>query len=224
MSSAMRWRILQLADSAFPTGGFAHSGGLEAAFRLGEITGGEALARYLRQHLGNVGRASLPFVAGAYDDPGRVGEVDALADALLLNHVANRASRTQGRAFLSTCARVFDAGALRPLVDKARARAIHAHLGPMFGATLAAIGVERRETLGLYLYFALRGSVSAAVRLGAIAGPLEAQSLQAGLTTALDDVLEQCERLGLDEAATVAPVLDVMAQVHDRLYSRLFQS
>jgi urease accessory protein len=31
------WLLWQLADSAFPTGGFAHSGGLEAAWQHGEI-------------------------------------------------------------------------------------------------------------------------------------------------------------------------------------------
>ena len=31
------WMVLQLADSAFPTGGFAHSAGLEAAAQAGEI-------------------------------------------------------------------------------------------------------------------------------------------------------------------------------------------
>ena len=39
--------LLQLADSAFPTGGFAHSGGLEAAYQLGEIDGPEGLAKRL---------------------------------------------------------------------------------------------------------------------------------------------------------------------------------
>ena len=31
------WRVLQLADSGFPTGGFAHSGGLESAVQHGSV-------------------------------------------------------------------------------------------------------------------------------------------------------------------------------------------
>ncbi|HZH77778.1 MAG TPA: urease accessory protein UreF, partial [Archangium sp.] len=45
------WRVLQLADSAFPTGGFAHSGGLEAAVQQGEVRGREGLERFVRELL-----------------------------------------------------------------------------------------------------------------------------------------------------------------------------
>jgi urease accessory protein len=137
--------------------------------------------------------------------------------------VANRASRTQGRTFLATASQVFETPRIAALAALARARETPAHLAPMFGAALASLGVARGEALGLYLYLALRGVVSAAVRLGVV-GPLEAQRLQRRHGATLDAVLAACAGLGPADAVVVAPVLDIMGATHDRLYARLFQS
>ena len=219
----VRWQILQIADSAFPTGGFAHSGGLEAAVQHGRARTAEDLGTYVGAHLWNVGWASLPFVTAAFEAPGEVWALDAWNDAAMTNQVANRASRTQGRAFVATCARVFDKPPLGAMAARARTRDVAAHLAPVFGASLASIGATRQETQALYLYIALRGITSAAVRLGLV-GPHAAQRLQQHHGGTLDAVLGACAGLAPDEAATASPLLDVMAATHDRLYARLFQS
>jgi urease accessory protein len=217
------WRILQLADSGFPTGGFAHSAGLEAATQSGRVRSASDLDAHVGQHLWNVGTSSLPFVAAAHDNPSAAAAVDHLVDAFLTSHVANRASRTQGRAFLATCAQTFDLAPIRELASRARSGGGPSHLGPMFGATLAALGVERAGALALHLYLSLRGVMSAAVRLGVV-GPYEAQRIQRRHETTLDAVLAACSSLAPDDAASVAPLLDIVGATHDRLYARLFQS
>jgi urease accessory protein len=217
------WQVLQIADSAFPTGGFVHSNGLEAAIHHGRATTAEGLDEYVREHLWNAGRASLPFVAAAFDAPAEVWALDAWTDATLTSHVANRASRTQGRTFLATCRRTFDVPALLTLAARSRSRDVAAHFAPMFGAALAGLGLERRDALALYLYVTLRGLGSAAIRLG-IVGPHEAQRLQHRHGITLDAVLAECATLSPGEATIVAPLLDIMGATHDRLYVRLFQS
>lgn len=222
-SSPSRWRLLQIADSGFPAGAFAHSAGLEAAVHLGEVSAAQGLDLFVEAHLANVGNASLPFAAAAFDDPREVWALDTWLDATLTSHVANRASRTQGRTFVAACGRAFDEPAVLALAARARSRDVAAHLAPLFGATLAGLGLERREALELYLYGALRGVASAAVRLGLI-GPHEAQRLQRRQGATLDAVLAGCQTLTPEDAATTAPVLDGIGMTHDRLYTRLFQS
>jgi len=221
--SASDWLILQLADSAFPTGGFAHSGGLEAAVQLGEVASAAELERFVAAALWQAGTGALPLVRAAHAAPARLGELDARCHAFLTGHVANRASRTQGRAFAATCARSFDAAEVAAIDDAVRTGALRGHLAPTFGAVLAALAVPAPRALALHLHLVLRTVLSAAVRLGRI-GPHEAQRLQRGAAPLCDEVLAACGALEVDDLAQSAPVWEVAGTLHDTLYSRLFQS
>ncbi|WP_163781198.1 urease accessory protein UreF [Myxococcus vastator] len=216
------WRVLQLSDSGFPTGGFAHSGGLEAAVQLGEVRGPAELRRFVRDLLWQTGQGALPLLSAAHREPSSLPALDARAEAFLSSHMANRASRTQGRAFLDTCARIFPRP-VTPVREAARAAGLRFHHAPAFGAVLHALDVSREDAQQLFLSLTLRGALSAAVRLG-IAGTHESHQLQHQATPLLDEVLAQCAGLGVEALAQPSPLLDLFGATHDRLYSRLFQS
>lgn len=217
----MPWLIWQLADSAFPTGGFAHSGGLEAAWQSGEVADGDALRRFVRDAILQAGHASLPLVTAAYRDPARLQELDALCDAFLTNAVANRASRVQGRAFVATCARTWPQAAFGAVSEALPD--LCGHHAPLFGAATSLLGLPLGTAQRLFLYTTARTVLAAAVRLG-IAGSYEAQRLQHECGADLDAVLERCADLDDRDLAQPAPIVDILQSAHDRLYSRLFQS
>ena len=53
------WLVLQLADSAFPTGGFAHSASLEAHVQAGELP---SLVQFCREQIDQLAHGSLPWL------------------------------------------------------------------------------------------------------------------------------------------------------------------
>ncbi|HEV8543671.1 MAG TPA: urease accessory UreF family protein, partial [Verrucomicrobiae bacterium] len=176
-TSASDWLIWQLADSAFPAGGFAHSGGVEATRQQHELRGRDHLIEFLEAALAQAGRSSLPFVSVAFDAANDFAWTDHLCDAFTTNHVTNRASRLQGHAFLASCERAFCRDAITALRTEVDGQELPGHFAPVFGAICHALHLERGAALRLFLFNQLRSWLSSAVRLG-IVGPIDAQTIQ----------------------------------------------
>ena len=219
----MNYLIWQLVDSGFPSGGFTHSGGLEAAVHQGQVTDRAGVCAFARQAMAQAGRSSLPLVTAAHRSVAELGDLDELCDVFLVNPVANRASRAQGRALVTSSARSFPLSDLELLETRLRREQLRGHYYPVFGAVLNVLGVELLEAQRLFLFLTGRCVASAAVRLGLI-GAYEAQELQTVLSRDVDVVIATCARLQPLEIAHTAPLIDLCQSTHDRLYSRLFQS
>jgi len=218
----MNYLLWQLIDSGFPSGGFAHSSGLEANMHHGRAEGGDGVLAFARQTLSQAGRSAVPIVTAAYQNRDALAELDRLSDVFLSNPVANRASRAQGRALLTSVSRSFPQTGLAG-IEESLSNGGCGHYAPIFGAVFHALDVDLRDTQRAFLFMAVRGVSSAAVRLGLI-GAYEAQSIQMDLASSIDRTIDRCGSLQPFDIAQTAPLLDLCHSTHDRLYSRLFQS
>lgn len=207
---------LQLADSALPTGGFAHSGGLEAAYQLGAVAKGDEASLVAYAEAAAVAHVRLyaPFAKAAAHEDADLAALDARLERLLAAQAPARlASRRQAAALRRVRA---------SLVGDDSYAASHGAVA--FGALARALGLPAEAAAVVFAHAATRDAVSAAVRLG-IVGPLTAIRLQAAIVrTQVDYLLGVFDTLDPAAAATTAPLLDAVQTAHELLDMRLFQS
>jgi urease accessory protein len=219
----MSYLLWQLADSGFPSGGFAHSGGLEAAMHHGFVHDLSSVRAFAGQAVLLAGRGSMPLATAAHRDPERLAELDDLAGAFLSSPVAHRASCAQGRALLGSTVRSFPDAPIAPIETRVRLEGLAAHHAPLFGAITRALRVDLGDAQRLLLYLTARGVGGAAVRLGLI-GAYDAQELLTNLAPHIEHAVARFADLDPLDVSLPAPLLDLFQSTHDRLYSRLFQS
>ncbi|MFI1992762.1 urease accessory protein UreF [Actinoplanes sp. NPDC020271] len=208
--------LLLLADGRLPSGGHAHSSGLEAQVAAGRVRTVEDLDRFLRGRLATSGLVSAAFAAASCAS-GAHQQLDAGLDARTPSPALRKASRAQGRALLRA------GRAMWPVAAIGR----DPHQPVALGALAAAAGLSPAETAVAAAYGTITGPASAAVRLLGL-DPYAVHALLARLAPECDRTAAlAAQRSGdpVDELpAAGAPLLDIGAEHHATWEVRLFAS
>ncbi|KAI0722781.1 hypothetical protein C8Q76DRAFT_766917 [Earliella scabrosa] len=201
---------------------------------------------FMRDGLSTYARSALPFVLDTHRvvedllksvddsaDPGsdgldcamnRILELDELYETMTLNHIARRASKSQGVALLTLFSKGFSeprlshlaSGSKSPKTDPERRAAnfvdrlkllvrreeTHGHLPICWGVLTAALGLSAERSQYLHLFLQARGLLSSSVRLNTI-GPYAAQQLLLHAVRPLVETeMSRCKGLSTDSVGS----------------------
>ncbi|KAJ0237446.1 Urease accessory protein F [Hirschfeldia incana] len=225
--SCTQWSQWQILDSILPTGGFAHSFGLEAAVQTRLVSSPTDLEAHIIHVLDNTASLLLPFVYSSLKSPDieTWQRLDLLLDATLTNQVSSKASISQGSALFRIAASVFtEIPSLKMIRDASLgSKELRFHHAPIFGLVCGLLGMDSETSQRAYLFVTLRDVVSAATRLNLV-GPMGASVMQHRIAAVAETVLEKWKDRDAGEACQTSPLLDVVQGCHGYLFSRLFCS
>ena len=215
---------LQLADSALPSGRFAHSAGLEALVGESGPPSENDLSEFVASHVCDA-VAPLDGVVVAHAARARSLEallsLDVCVGARKLTPGARLASTRCGRQLARTTDVLTDDALANELADAVRQRATGGHLAVVEGTLARAVGLNAEEAVLVALRGAASSALSAALRLGAIS----AHSAQRLLYQLHPSIVRACERAletSLADLHSSAPELEVLALAHPRGDARSF--
>jgi urease accessory protein len=209
--------LLVLADGRLPSGGHAHSGGLEAQVSSGRVSRLADVEGFLLGRLATAGVVAAAFAAAACARTGDWAELDHGMDARTPSPALRKASRAQGRALLRA------GRAMWPVPPLGR----EPHHPVALGALAGAAGLGPLEAAVAAAHGTVTGPASAAVRLLGL-DPYAVHGLLAALAPTCDRIAAEAAARARDPVdelpAAGAPLLDIGAELHASWEVRLFAS
>ncbi len=219
--------VLLLADGRSPSGGLAHSGGVEAAIAAGIVSDEATLLALLEVRLATAGlvaaalAAAACVVAGDTDFAPGLSQLDLDADARMPSEAARNASRAQGRGLLRLARASWPHQAYAPVGPVGR----RPHHALVLGVAVCAAGGNPSDAALVAALASISGPASAAVRLLGL-DPIAVTGLLARLGPAAEDTARKATAAAsLHELPAAGhPLLDVFAEQHAGRPSTLFTS
>lgn len=221
--------LLQFADSAFPTGGYAHSFGLESYCEAGVVRDAEGVRQFLVAHLeGATGPCDAAAAAAAVramkiGDIDQCRRLDDTLEAMKPVREFREGSRQMGRQTLRVAAAVTDDALLAAYLDAVSTGQAPGHHAAAFGMAGGSLGWTDLETASAFLYSTAALLVAAALRLLSM-GQLEGQRVLWGLHPLIERLAREALGRDVDDLWSFTPGIDIQGIRHERLPARLFRS
>jgi urease accessory protein len=221
--------LLQFTDGLFPSGGFAHSFGLETYVQDGQVRDRAGLEAFVVAHLeGSAGpadavAASVAVGLAAAGDRLAWTALDARLEAMKPVPESRAASRQMGRQTLRVAAALGDDDYLAALAHAADAGLTPAHHAAVFGAVLGRAGVARAAVAGAYLHSTAALLVGAGLRLLAL-GQVDGQRVLAALRPRIARLAAAAATAEAEDMWSFNPGLELAGLRHATLEARLFRS
>jgi urease accessory protein len=221
--------LLQLNDTFYPTGAYAHSFGLEGLIDADVVRDRDTLRRYLvHSVLPSLARVELPLVAQAYAgftaaDWERLERLSELSAALKSAKEARLAANNIGRQRAELCASLRQ----HPMAIEyaRRAREGEWPYAPSISAALEAcvIGAPMTAAMASVYYGTFAGLIAAAMKLLRL-GQNGAQTVLTEMMSHSEEIIALAIHMPEEQIGWYNPWLDIAAARHETAAARLFIS
>jgi len=221
-------RILQFGDSLLPVGAFSFSNGLESAIQEKQVRDVTELSAFVRtaseRAASTDGIALLEAHRGAREgDMARIRRADHAAYNRKLNEETRTMSVRMGKKLLEVANYVL----ARPLVADGLAE-INAGATPgcypaALGLAFAAQGLSEHDAFAVHQYGVAMMMLSASLRLMRISH-VAAQSILYEVNGVAEAQYQRYSACTLDDMASFAPMMDILAASHTRAHVRMFMN
>ncbi|MBR7829569.1 urease accessory protein UreF [Actinospica sp. MGRD01-02] len=226
-----RSALLLLADSRFPAGAHAHSGGLESAVAAGRVHDTATLHAFLTGRLHTAALVAASFAAAAChcENAETLAELDHEYDIRLLSPALRTASRRLGKQLLRTARTTWPVPRLNLLAATPDGGSHHP---VVLGVVCAAAGIAPEDAALCAVQGAITVPADAAIRLlgldpGEVSGVLAKLAPPADRTASKALTLARMAQLKNDFSmlpALGSPLLDLAAEDHATWEARLYAS
>jgi urease accessory protein len=224
--SAASSALLLLVDGRLPTGGHAHSGGIESAVADGRVDDVATLAAFLEGKLATTGLVDASLVAATVRLRASVGELNAEAIARSPSAALRRASEAQARGLLRVARRTWPSAEFDQLEPGDRP-------SPLWPIVLGVVARAARVPSGDAALAAAQASIGgpawAAIRLLGL-DPYEVVAALAKFGPMVDEIAARADLTArrvsriADLPAAGGPMLEIAAERHAQWEVRLFVS
>jgi urease accessory protein len=225
--------LLLLSDSALPTGGFAHSYGLEAFISRGVTNPTELLKTYIHEGLGKVDLPAfvIAFRAAKNRDLAGLVEVDQIINAMKIPREWREAGIQTGKR-LQNVSEVMVSGKdslagcdfWLKYCNLVKSSGTPGQYPVVAGVVYCLFGFLLEEAALSYAVSVLKSMISASVRLVPL-GQNEGLKIQCSLHEDLLAIVERAVMIANpNELGGFAPEFELAGIQHEQLYTRLFIS